>query len=226
MSFDDPAVRGLLELEGLHEWRPGRTTGSRSSRRRPARALRRRRAARRSGVPPVTTTPAVVDLGPLGLDGGGHVLVKLTLTSGAPKRRGGRRRQPPGARRAPPRLVHRHRPPLRGPHPRRRAHGAPRAPRRLSRGPLGGGRASGHSRAVRWPTWPTPPGASRHRGVWVEAGGPTPRFALDHKDDLWADDKRPASRTTRSPASGTPPRSSRGTRHATTRTPSSRPSCR
>jgi ABC-type phosphate/phosphonate transport system substrate-binding protein len=27
MSFDDPEVRVLLELEGLREWRPGRTTG-------------------------------------------------------------------------------------------------------------------------------------------------------------------------------------------------------
>jgi ABC-type phosphate/phosphonate transport system substrate-binding protein len=27
MSYDDPAVRPLLELEGLREWRPGRTTG-------------------------------------------------------------------------------------------------------------------------------------------------------------------------------------------------------
>jgi ABC-type phosphate/phosphonate transport system substrate-binding protein len=27
MSFDDPAVRPLLELEGLRQWRPGRTTG-------------------------------------------------------------------------------------------------------------------------------------------------------------------------------------------------------
>ncbi len=27
MSFDDPAVRPLLELEGLKEWRPGRTAG-------------------------------------------------------------------------------------------------------------------------------------------------------------------------------------------------------
>jgi ABC-type phosphate/phosphonate transport system substrate-binding protein len=27
MSFDDPAVRPLLELEGLREWRPGRTYG-------------------------------------------------------------------------------------------------------------------------------------------------------------------------------------------------------
>jgi phosphonate transport system substrate-binding protein len=27
MSFDDPDVRGLLELEGLREWLPGRTTG-------------------------------------------------------------------------------------------------------------------------------------------------------------------------------------------------------
>jgi ABC-type phosphate/phosphonate transport system substrate-binding protein len=27
MSFDDPAVRSLLELEGLREWCPGRTTG-------------------------------------------------------------------------------------------------------------------------------------------------------------------------------------------------------
>ena len=27
MSFDDPAVRPLLELEGLRAWRPGRTSG-------------------------------------------------------------------------------------------------------------------------------------------------------------------------------------------------------
>jgi hypothetical protein len=27
MSFDDPAVRPLLELEGLKEWRHGRTSG-------------------------------------------------------------------------------------------------------------------------------------------------------------------------------------------------------
>ena len=27
MSFDDPDVRPLLQLEGLREWRPGRTTG-------------------------------------------------------------------------------------------------------------------------------------------------------------------------------------------------------
>jgi ABC-type phosphate/phosphonate transport system substrate-binding protein len=27
MSFDDPTVRPLLELEGLRQWRPGRTTG-------------------------------------------------------------------------------------------------------------------------------------------------------------------------------------------------------
>ena len=27
MSFDDPDVRVLLELEGLRAWRPGRTTG-------------------------------------------------------------------------------------------------------------------------------------------------------------------------------------------------------
>jgi ABC-type phosphate/phosphonate transport system substrate-binding protein len=27
MSYEDPAVRGLLDLEGLRAWRPGRTTG-------------------------------------------------------------------------------------------------------------------------------------------------------------------------------------------------------
>ena len=27
MSFDDPDVRGLLELEGLRQWRPGRVSG-------------------------------------------------------------------------------------------------------------------------------------------------------------------------------------------------------
>ena len=27
MSYDDPGVRPLLDLEGLRTWRPGRTTG-------------------------------------------------------------------------------------------------------------------------------------------------------------------------------------------------------
>ena len=27
MSYDDPVVRPLLQLEGLKEWRPGRTSG-------------------------------------------------------------------------------------------------------------------------------------------------------------------------------------------------------
>jgi hypothetical protein len=27
MSYDDPAVRPLLQLEGLKEWRTGRTSG-------------------------------------------------------------------------------------------------------------------------------------------------------------------------------------------------------
>ena len=27
MSYDDPVVRPLLELEGLKQWRPGRTSG-------------------------------------------------------------------------------------------------------------------------------------------------------------------------------------------------------
>ena len=27
MSYDDPAVRPLLDLEGLRAWQPGRTTG-------------------------------------------------------------------------------------------------------------------------------------------------------------------------------------------------------
>ncbi|MFN0090232.1 MAG: ferritin-like domain-containing protein [Acidimicrobiales bacterium] len=26
------------------------------------------------------------------------------------------------------------------------------------------------------------------RGVWVEAGGPSPRFDLDHRDEIWSDD--------------------------------------
>ena len=28
MSIDDPEVRPLLQLEGLKQWRPGRTTGT------------------------------------------------------------------------------------------------------------------------------------------------------------------------------------------------------
>jgi hypothetical protein len=27
MSYDDPAVRSLLDMEGLKQWKPGRTQG-------------------------------------------------------------------------------------------------------------------------------------------------------------------------------------------------------
>lgn len=134
----------------------------------------------------------VVDLGPLGLDGGGHVLVKVALTEIEPGE---------GV------LVVGAHPDL-APHLRAWCtasghvyegpvvdHDVPRAGRaiRIRRGGTARGRWSGAAPAgsgergavadVADASW-----GLAARGVWVEAGGPTPRFALDHKDDIWADD--------------------------------------
>ena len=78
MSYDDPDVRPLLDLEGLKEWRPGRTRATRRSSA-PSTASASTAATARSspdGVTRLTGLP-VVDLGDLGLDGGAHLLVKL-----------------------------------------------------------------------------------------------------------------------------------------------------
>lgn len=127
----------------------------------------------------------VVDLGPLGFDGGGHLLVKLALAELAP-----------GDAVA-----------VDGTNPDLVSH--VRAWCTASGHAFGGTDAAGRAvvartvhAGARW-AGAEPAGSPRRgdvadvaaadwglavRGVWVEAGGPTPRFALDHKDDLWADE--------------------------------------
>ena len=126
----------------------------------------------------------VVDLGPLGLDGGGHILVKLALedlTVGA--------------------HVH-----ITGQHPDLRTHlrawctatgndfgQAHDGGTIVTRGRLAGGRWAGAVPAgspQRGEVVEQPPASwgFAARGVWLEAGGPEPRFALDQRDEIWADD--------------------------------------
>lgn len=133
----------------------------------------------------MSDVPVVVDVGPLGFDGGGHLLVKLALAS-----------REPGAVVA-----------VDGTHPDLVRH--VRAWCSASGHRFGGlgadGRplvARGRHTDARW-SGATPAGSpvrgdvADHapaawglatRGVWVEAGGPTPRFALDRKDEIWTDD--------------------------------------
>ena len=139
----------------------------------------------------MTTAPAVVDLGPLGLEGGGHVLVKLALADAADET-----------------VVA-----VQGTHPDLLPHlrawctaaghvllgaeattgGAHQTRVLVQRGTGALGHWGGAQRAGSAAVGDVAPMADREwglavRGVWIEAGGPTPRFALDHKDTLWSDD--------------------------------------
>ena len=194
MSFDDPAVRPLLELEGLREWRPGRTSGYAPARggRRPARLLRptairlelrrRRRLRRRDGSSRAST---VVD-------------ARLRSGSTAAPTSSSSWRSPVGApasevgvrRRATPTCArqlatwcrqqgHRWREPAAdgdGDRGRRRRAG-PAAGR-----PLGRRRARRRRRPARrrrWPPTPPPAWGLAARGAPIEPGGPAPAFRLD-----------------------------------------------
>jgi len=132
---------------------------------------------------------AVVDLGPLGLDGGAHVLVNLALAD-----------RSAGERVA-----------VRGEHPalpvhlaawcRQQGHGwrtgDPGDPSGVvgwvERGATTGARWRGAARAVGddGSDGIAPAAVSEWglaaRGAAVEPGGPTPRFRLDRRDDLWTD---------------------------------------
>jgi hypothetical protein len=132
----------------------------------------------------VTEPTPVVDLGPLGFDSGAHVLVKLALA--LPSGAGGVR--------------------VVGTHPDLVAHlraWCSAQGRRLELSddhpPFvgarndAGGRWALASRAGSAELGSVADHADGSwglaaRGTWVEAGGPTPRFALDHKDQIWADD--------------------------------------
>ena len=194
MSFDDPAVRPLLELEGLRQWRPGRTTGTTSSRppsigsasTAPTVDQRRRLPAvtRRSCPSSSSTT--------LGFDGGAHVLVKLALADLDERRRDRGRAAPipssPTTSAAWCRQQgHRGTAPTRTPTARSGSSSAARA---------AGARWVGAER----PAGPTPP--TRRGAVATTAGRVGPRragcshrarrpgepdFRLDHRDRVWTD---------------------------------------
>jgi hypothetical protein len=134
----------------------------------------------------VTRPSPVVDLGPLGLDGGGHVLLALALADAPPAdavmvtgthpdllpqlrawcTANGHGFHAPGPDGAVAVVE-------RGRHATARWHGAAPA-----------GSAESGVVVERPPAeW-----GLAARGAWVEAGGPAPRFGLDRKIDLWADD--------------------------------------
>ncbi len=136
----------------------------------------------------VTGGGAAVELGPLGLDGGAHVLVKLALTD-----------LPTGGELE-----------VRGSHPELAGHLATWCRQQghrwrvvagdgaagvITRGSASGARWIGAERAGG--ADPARPGAVdaqppadwglAARGAAVEPGGPTPTFRLQHRDDVWTD---------------------------------------
>ena len=139
----------------------------------------------------MTAEPPTVELGPLGLDGGAHVLVKLAL---ADRRRGDTVK-------------------VRGTHPelmhhlatwcRQQGHGwrAADAPLAdgivgiIERGASAGARWVGADRAGRpdpsehdaVAADPPPEWGFAARGAAIEPGGPAPEFRLDHRDDVWTE---------------------------------------
>jgi hypothetical protein len=128
----------------------------------------------------------VVELGPLGLDRGGHVLVQLALdelpAGGAVAVRGSHPDLASQLRAWCTMGGHRFEPPE-----------APGADPAIVRGSTAGARWAGAERAgspERGEVAARPPAGwgLAARGVWVEAGGPEPRFLLDSKDEIWADD--------------------------------------
>jgi hypothetical protein len=131
-------------------------------------------------------TAARVELGPLGLDAGGHLLVKLALERVEP----GQEVEVVGTDAA----LASHLRAWCSAHGHRFAPAdAPGAPLRVGRSPLARARWQGAEQAGA----PDPGAVAEEappawglasRGTWVEAGGPAPRFALSTKDDLWADD--------------------------------------
>src|SRR5690606_11595271 len=159
--------------------------------RRSPRVLRPRWLDPRRGLPTLTTSLPTVELGPLGLDGGAHVLVKLALSD-----------MRPGDALA-----------VCGTHPELTDHLAVwcrsqghrwTAAAPGSRAGGGGGVERGHSAGARWigavraghadaarpdalaSTVPADWGLAP-RGAAIEPGGPTPSFRLDRRDELWTD---------------------------------------
>ena len=141
----------------------------------------------------MTTAPTAVDLGPLGLDGGGHLLVKLALADSGDDAIVSVQGTHPdlvphlrawctvvGHEFLGPAIISGHVPSTSHNLLVRRGNSA--------LGSWGGAQragvaAIGDVAAIAERAW-----GLALRGVWIEAGGPTPRFALDHKDTLWSDE--------------------------------------
>ena len=223
MSYADPQVRPLLDLEGLRVWREGRTSGYAQLETRGGRGglLRRRRAGDRRGVRAVTAPD--LDLGRLGFTSGAHLLVDRALRGAAPGAAlhvVGRR---PGAGRAPARLVP-------GPRPRvrRAARGRLHRPTRARRAAAVGGRGAG-GRSPAPTGWS---GARPRTGASRPAARSSRRAARRCRRSTWttATSSGPTSRRgctpTPPPRSGTPPRRWTGPHPSRCRTRSRPPSFR
>ena len=231
MSFDDPAVRPLLELEGLTSVaaRPDRGLPTARGGRRSSRLLRPRRLHPRRGLPGVTRELPVVDLGrarvrrrrprprqagarrpPSGRGGRGAraPIPTSSATSAAWCRQQGHRCRAAGPDLAPVVAVvergSRRRRPLGG----RRAAGPPRSHRR------------GRRRRAAAADW-----GLAARGAAIEPGGPAAAFRLDRAPTSGPTAPPPSTRKRR-PPSGTPPPPSTGARRSPTAPASRPPSCR
>ena len=124
----------------------------------------------------MTRTPPTVDLGTLGLDGGGHVLVKLALAEV----------DAVGAQGTHPELAHHLATWCRQQGHRWRT-GSPALAGVVERGPAAGARWVGATRAEAVVAAPRVDWGLSARGAAVEPGGPAPSFRLNERDEVWTE---------------------------------------
>ena len=220
MSYDDPAVRPLLELEGLKEWRPGRTQRVRAARGGggPARLLRRDgRCSHR--LRPVTQLS--VDLDDSGSTGRRTCSSSWRCRAAAPASGGGARARP-GAR-----------PPPRARGAERRATGSTRADggaravvtARSTTAWRGCGRAAGAGGPARRRPHRRRLGARRPRRAGRAGRARASTSPSVDRDVVWADARRSSTPRPRRRSGTRPPRSTgrrRSTSPPRSRTRSSR----
>ena len=174
MSYADAEVRPLLDLEGLKQWLPGRTEGYKAAGGGGG-SLRHDRFVRRQ-----RSGAMQVDLGDLGFDEGGHLLVKRGAAAARSRCEVARHGARAGDRICAP-----------GAAPKATLSSGERATRLIRRGgaETGAGRVrnarAARMRAVehRPRTW-----GLAARGARVEAGAPEFDFRLVDKIEVWSDD--------------------------------------
>ena len=178
MSYADPDVRPLLDLEGLKEWLPGAHVGLRRARARGRRGrlLRRRRRDHRCRLSTLTSrTSASTGARTSSSTARWPASRPATASRCAAPTRRSRCTSAPGAAR------HGH-----ALEPRRDDRELVVVRGRAGERPLGAAR---RAPAVRRPVArrAEPAWGLAARGALVEAGGPEPRFDLDERRTVWAD---------------------------------------